>query len=83
MWGGCLSIASAVFGEGVAGADGGADLGGEVAAREGELLDLACRSLEVLLDVVGESLEGRDVDNLCVRGEATGDGEAQELVDGD
>ena len=31
----------AIVGEGVAGADAGADLGGEIAAGEGELLDLA------------------------------------------
>ncbi len=47
----------ALFGEGVAGADAGADLGAEIAARQGELLDLGERAVEVFLDVVGEGFE--------------------------
>ncbi len=73
----------AILGEGVAGADGGADLGGEVAAGEGELLDLAQGGFEVLLDVVGERLERRDVDDLRAGLEGAGDGLAEEAVDGD
>ncbi len=73
----------AVFGESVAGADGGADLRGEVAAFEGKLLDLAEGLFEVLLDVVGEGFEGGDVDDLRVGGEAAFDGLAEKVVDGD
>ena len=73
----------AVLGEGVAGADGGADGRGEEASIKGELLDLAERIFEVLLDVVGEGFEGGDVEDVGVGGEASFEGEAEEVVDGD
>ncbi len=72
-----------VFGEGVAGADAGTDFRGEVAAFEGELLDLAEGLVEVFLDVVREGFEGRDVDDLGAGGEIAVDGLAEELVDAD
>ena len=75
--------ARALAGQRVAGADAGADRRAEIAARGGELLDLGERPVEVLLNVVGERLERRDVDDLCGGRERAGDGEAQQLVDGD
>ncbi len=60
----------ALFGQRVAGADSGADLGGEIAAFEGELLDLAQGLIEILLHVVRERLERRDVDDLRCRRES-------------
>ena len=73
----------AVFGEGVSGADAGANFGGEVAAFEGELLDFAEGLVEVFLDVVGEGFEGGDIDDLRAGGEGADDGVAEELVDAD
>jgi hypothetical protein len=73
----------ALFGEGVSGADAGADFGGEVTASEGEVENLGEWAVEVLLDVVGESFEGRDVDDLSGGGEVASDGLAEELVDAD
>ena len=72
-----------LFGEGVAGADCGADLGAEIASGQGEPLDLGEGAVEVLLDVVGEGFERTDVDDLCAGGEVAGDGGAEELVDAD
>ena len=72
-----------LFGEGVAGADGGADLGAEIAALHGELLDFGQRGVEVFLDVVGEGFERADVDDLRAGGELAGEGGAEELVDAD
>ncbi len=63
-----------LFGESVAGADGGADLGGEVAALQGELLDLGQGGVEVFLDVVGEGFERADVDDLGAGRELAGEG---------
>ena len=54
----------ALFGERVAGADAGADFGGRDSRAPGRVLDLGERAVEVFLDVVGERLEGRDVDDL-------------------
>ena len=68
----------AVFLEGVAGAHASTDLRAEIAPLEGELLDLGERADEVLLDVVRERLERRDVDDVGVWLEAAGDGLAQQ-----
>ena len=74
----------ALFGEGVAGADAGADFGGEIAACRGRGCWISASGpFEVLLDVVGEGFEGRDVDDLRAGREVAGDGFAEELVDAD
>ena len=65
----------------VSGADHGADGGHEVAALGGELLDLEERLVEVLLHVVAERLEGRDVEDLGALGEGSGEGLADQRVD--
>ncbi len=78
-----LEHGAALGGWGVSGADGGADGRAEVAAFEGELLDFAEGSFEVFLDVVGERLEGRDVDDGGSGGEAVFEGFAEEAVNAD
>ena len=78
-----LEHLGALAGEGVSGADAGADLGAEIAAGGGELLDFSEGAVEVLLDVVGEGLEGGDVEDLRLGGEGAGDGLAEEGVDAD
>ena len=62
-----LEHGAALGGKRVAGADGGADGWAEIAALEGEFLDLLQWLFEVLADVVGERLERRDVDDFGVR----------------
>jgi hypothetical protein len=69
--------------EGVAGADAGEDLGGKIAACEGEGLNLGQGAVEVLLHVVRERFEGGDVDNFGAGAEGSGDGLAEELIDAD
>ena len=59
-----LQHAGAVAGGSVSGADHGADGGHEIAAGGGELLDFGEGLVEVLLHVVAESFEGRDVEDL-------------------
>jgi hypothetical protein len=71
----------AIFGERVAGADTGPDFAAEVAARNGQLLDLAQRRVEVLLHVVGQRLERRAIDDLGLCGKIAGNGLAQQAVD--
>ncbi len=78
-----LEHGDAVFGWRVAGADAGADFGGEEAALEGKLLDFAQGAVEVFLHVVRERLEGADVEDFGGAAEGAGDGFAEELVDGD
>ena len=78
-----LEHGDAVFGGGVAGADAGADFGGEEAAFEGKLLNFAQGAVEVFLHVVRERLEGADVEDFGGGAEGAGDGLAEERVDGD
>jgi hypothetical protein len=78
-----LEHREALFGQSVSGAHGGADLGAQIAALHGELLYLSERAVEVLLHVVGERLERRDIDDLRLRGEIAGERGAQQLVDAD
>ena len=75
--------AGALGGQGVSGADAGADGRAEIATGGGQLLDLGQRAIEVLLDVVGERLERRDVEDLGGGSEVAGDSQAEELVNGD
>jgi hypothetical protein len=72
-----------LFGQGVAGADAGADLRAEETALHGEVLDLGQGGVKVFLDVVGESLERADVDDLGTGRELAGERGAEELVDAD
>jgi hypothetical protein len=72
-----------LFGEGVAGADGGAYLGAEIAALHCELLDLGKGGVEIFLHIVGEGFERADVDDLSARRELTGERRTEELVDAD
>jgi hypothetical protein len=78
-----LEHRDALFGERVSGANSGADFGAQIAALHSEPLDLGERTIEVLLDVVGERLERRDVDDLRVRREIAGERRAQQLVNTD
>ncbi len=72
-----------LFGEGVAGADGGADLGTEIAALHCELLDFGEGGVEIFLHVVGEGFERADIDDLSAGRELAGERRAEELVDAD
>ncbi len=63
-----LEHEAAIFGERVAGADGGANLRHQEAALTGHLEDFPERDLEVLLDVVAERLEGGDVEDFSTVG---------------
>ena len=76
-----LQHAGAVAGGSVSGAHHGADGGHEIAAGGGELLDLEERQVEVLLHVVAESFEGRDVEDLGALAKAAVEGLADERVD--
>ena len=78
-----LEHGAALGGQRVAGADGGADGRAEIAALEGEFLDLLQWLFEILADVVGERFERRDVDDFGVRLEFAGERLAEELVDAD
>jgi hypothetical protein len=65
----------------VSGAHHGANGGHEVATLGGQLLDLEERLVEILLDVVAERLEGRDVEKLGALGEAAGERLADQRID--
>src|ERR1700733_198625 len=73
----------ALFGQRVAGADSRANLGGKIAAFEGELLNLAQGLIEIFLHVVRKRLERADINDLRRRREPSFDGSAEELVDAD
>ena len=78
-----LEHRGAILGESVSGANAGADFPAQVAALDGELLDFAEWSVEILLHVVGERLERRDVNDLRLRCKAAVDGGAKKFVDAD
>ena len=65
----------------VSGAHHGTDGGHEIATLGGELLNFEERLVEVLLHVVAERLERRDVENLGALAEVSGEGLADEGVD--
>ena len=65
----------------VPGAHHGADAGHEVATLGGELLDFEERLVKVLLHVVAESLERRDVEDLGALAKASVERPADEGVD--
>jgi len=58
----------------VSGANAGADFGTEIATLHGQLLYLRERPVKVLLHVVGERFEWRDVDDVRVRRETAFNG---------
>ena len=72
-----------LFGEGVAGADAGADFRAEIAALHGEALNFGEWGVEVFLYVVGEGFERADIDDLGAGRELAGEGRAEELIDAD
>jgi hypothetical protein len=72
-----------LFGESVASADGGADLGAEITTLHCELLDLGERGVEIFLHVIREGFERADVDDLGPWCELPGERGAEELVDAD
>jgi hypothetical protein len=76
-----LDHRGAFRGRGVAGSDCNADLGQLEALGGGELANLAERFLEVLLDVVAERLEGRDVDHRGLVGQVAVGRALDQLVD--
>ena len=78
-----LEHRGALFGERIAGANAGADLRAEVATCLRKELDLSKRSVEVLLDVVGEGFEGRDVDDVRARFKGSFERGAKQLIDAD
>ena len=67
----------------VASADTGADLRAEIASCQGELLNLREWAVKVLLNIVGQRLQRRDVHDLCARSEAALQCLAQQAIDAD
>ena len=70
-----------VFHQRVASAHGGADFGHEQAPISSHLQNFSERNLEILLDVVAERFEGRDVKNLGAVTQIAGERFADETVD--
>ena len=70
-------------GQRIAGAHRGADGRAQVAARQGQFLNLPQRHLQVLLHIVAERFERRDVDHRRGRCKRAIDGLADQLIDTD
>ena len=66
--------------ERVAGADGGANLRHQQAAFAGHLQNFAKRNFEVLLNVVAEGLQRRDVQNFGAVVKFAGQGLAHQAI---
>jgi len=65
----------------VAGTDEGANAGHQQPALARKLGNFCQRSLQILLDVVAEGLQRRDIEDLDAIGEVSGDGLADQTVD--
>ncbi len=76
-----LQHGAALVHERVAGADGGADLGHQQAALAGHLQNFAQRDFEILLDVVAEGFERRDVEDFGAVLQVSGQGLANQAID--
>ena len=81
MCGGRFSIARALVHQRVAGAHGGADLRHQQAALARHLQNFAERNFEVLLDVVAERLERRDVEYFGAVLQISGERLADQTID--
>ena len=73
----------ALLGQRVAGAHSGTNLRREIPLSQCKLLNLAKRLVEILLNIVGERLQRRDVHHLRARCEVALDRAAKKLVDTD
>ena len=78
-----LQHLAAFFRQRVAGADGGANLGHQVAALAGQRENLAERNFEVLLDVVAQRFQRRDVENFGAIAQFAGERLADKAIDAD
>ena len=67
----------------VAGADGGANLRHQEAALAGQRENFAQRNFEILLDVVAQRLQRRDVENFGAIAQLAGERFADQAIDAD
>ena len=74
---------AALVGESVSGAHGGANVRHEEAALPGELKNFAERSFQILLNVVTQRLERRDIEDIGLVGQFPAEGFANEAIDAD